>query len=516
MVLGSSTPHRGSPDKSALRQGREVVDFTQSRTRQYNRARSSVRDLFIDVYSNALAGACVLMIAGSLIVSLRAELTDRYLGDVGLAAARWQVVPAEVLWVFLTYLVLVGIALIARRVGPVMVSRAQAAWWLPLPVDRRPMVLPPLRRRLVLAGVAASAAYVPFSVLTALDRSPWAHAGSAVTFGIGALLAVSGAMMVQLNTDSAGVVRAAVLVGLLPVAVLPFLTPSVWSLVAVLAVAGILVAYLLPRAGDVPGTELQRGGAVSGHATASVFLIDVNELRRALSAERRTRTGRRGARFYARPTRWAGTAVIRADVVAFLRLQPAPIGPLLWLGISVAAALITPALPVLLHLTLVLIAACATAAGTGTVARRTAVVPELDALLPISPVLSRFSRMLMPALALALWMSALTAALVAVSSGPALLILLGAIAGAGMGAGAVRAATRPHTDWTRPPVETPFGSVPRDQMSSLLRGIDMTVLSIVPILLALYLGAAYPWLLLTQIIASAIAITVQASTPTSR
>lgn len=513
---GRGTPGWGSPSESAVRRSRAVVDFTRARTRQYNRARSSVRDLFIDVYSNALAAVCVLMMAGSLIVALRDELTDRNRGEAGLAAATWHVLPAEVLWVVLTYLALVGIALIARRVGPVTVSRAQAAWWLPLPVDRRPMVLPAFRGRLVLVGVVASAAYVPFSVLTALDRSPWAHAGSAVTFGAGALLAVAGAAILRLAPGSARVFRAAVLVGLLPVAVLPFLAPSAWSLVVVLTVAGIVLAYLLPRLGDVPGAELQRGGAVSGHAAASIFLIDVNELRRALAAEPRPGTSRRGARFYAKPTRRAVTAVVRADIVAFLRLQPAPVGPLMWLGISVAAALITPTLPVLLQLGVILVAGCATAAGTGTVARRTAVLPELDALLPISLVLARCSRMLMPALSLALWMSALTGALVAVSSGPSSLILLGAIAGAGMGAGAVRAATRPHTDWTTPPVETPFGSVPRDQVSFLLRGVDMTVLSMAPILLAFYLGTVHPWLILAQTIASATAITVQASTPNPR
>ncbi|WP_247828646.1 DUF6297 family protein [Arthrobacter antioxidans] len=478
--------------------------------------RSSAGDVSVDVYSNALAVGCVLMMAGSLVVALRDELMDRSLGGAGLVAARWQLLPADFLWMSMTYLALVGITVTARRAGPVTVSRAQAAWWLPLPVDRLPMVLPPFRRRLVLVGAAASLAYAPFSVLTALDRSPWAHVGSAVTFGAGALLAVTAAAVLQLTPGSSPAHRAAVAVGLLPVAVLPLLAPAVWPLVVSLAAAGVAVAWVLPRIGGVPGTEVQRGGAVTGHAAASVFLLDVNELRRALAGGPRAGTSRRGARFYARPTRWAVTAVVRADVVAFLRLQPAPVGPLVWLGLCLAASLSTPALPVPVQLGVILVAGCATAAGTGTVARRTAVITELDLLLPLSPVLVRCSRMLMPAVGLAVWMSVLTAAFVAVSSAPVSLVLLGAIAGLGMGAGAVRAAARPATDWTTPPVETPFGAVPRDQASSLLRGTDTTALAMIPVLVALYLGTVHPWLVLAQLVATSIALTVQASTPPSR
>jgi hypothetical protein len=46
--------------------------------------------------------------------------------------------------------------------------------------------------------------------------------------------------------------------------------------------------------------------------------------------------------------------------------------------------------------------------------------------------------------------------------------------------------------------------------------MDMTILAMVPVLLALYLGAVHPWLILAQIIASTTAIIVQASIPTAR
>lgn len=503
-------------DEEAVRLARDLVYFTRSMTRRYNRARSSIRDIFVDAYSWALAGGCLLMLAASLIVALRNEIAGRSLGTVSLAAARWQVLPAQFLWMFLTYLALTGIALTARRLGPVTVGRAEGAWWLPLPVDRSPMVVPSFRARLVASGAAASVAYVPFSVLTAMDRSAWAHASSAATFGIGAVLAVASAAILQRTPTSSMAHRVAVFAGFIPVAVLPFLASATWPLVLALIAAAALVAYVLPRLGDVRGLELQRGGAVSGHAAASIFFTDVNELRRALATQPRPGDNRRGSRFYGRPTRCAFAAVVRADIVAFLRLQPAPKVPLLLLGICVSVALITPALPVLLQLGVILIAGCLTTSGTGTVARRTAVVSALDSLLPVNPALVRCSRMLMPALHMAVWMAVLTAAFVALGPTPPSLIFLGVIAGAGMGAGAVRAATRPSPDWTGPPVDTPFGPVPRDQMSSLLRGTDVTVLVMVPVLLALFLGSVHSWLVLAQVVLTAGAVIAQASTSTVR
>lgn len=490
--------------------GRNVVEFTRSAARQYNRAHSSVRDVFVDVYSNALAGACVLMFAVSLLVALREQIAARSIHEAALVHEDWQVFPAELLWLLLTYLALAGIVHVARQLGPVAVSRAEGAWWLPLPVDRSAMVVPAFCRRLAAVGTAASAAYSAFSFMTATDRLPWEHAVSAATFGSGAVAAVACAAILQLQVERTRVLRPAIAVGLMPLAVLPFLAATPSLLVVGLLAAVVPVAYVLPRAGLVPGAELQRGGAVSGHAAASVFFIDVNELRRAMAGGTAAISSRRGTSFYVRPVRSAFAAVVRADVVAFLRLQPVPVSALMWLGICVSVALLSPALPVLLQLAVVLVAGCSTTAGTGTVARRAAVILGLDSLVPVSAEVVQYSRILMPALAMAAWMAALTATFVALGPAPPSLVLLGVIAGVGMGAGAVRAASRPATDWTKPPVETPFGPVPGNQVSSLLRGTDVTVLTMTPVLLGLFLGAVEPWLILVQCILSVGAIIAHA------
>ncbi len=516
-VPDSTRPSSVTSDAASQVPGQDVVAFTRAASRRYNRARTSAGDLFVDLYSNALALGIVLMIAVSFILALRDELAARSLGDTDLVAARWQVLPDDVVWLVLTYLALLGITSMARRLGPVTVNRAEGAWWLPLPIGRGRMVLPSFRVRLLASGGAAFLAYLPFSVLTSPDRSPWEHASSAMTFGVGAVLAVAGAAILQLRPLASRGQRTLIILGLVPVALLSCLEAVPWPLVLVLIAAAGLLSFVIPRVGDVPGVELQRGGAVSGHAAASIFFVDTNELRRALTSPPRHSANRRGQRFYARPTRSAVAALVRADVVAFLRLQPLPIAALIWWGVCLGLALLTPALPVVVVLVVVLVAGCSVSAGTGTVARRTAVVPELDTLLPVSPVPVRCSRMLMPAVAMTAWMGALIAVFVGLGAGPASLVLLGVIAGPGMGAGAVRAATRPPTDWSAPPVETPFGPVPQGQTASLLSGTDITIVAMIPVLLALYLGAVHPWLLLAQCVASAgavaVAVTVQASTP---
>jgi hypothetical protein len=509
----ATKPGLSNPDTSGI--ARDIVRSTRRTSRQHNRAHSSVRDLLVDIYSNMLAAGCVAMLAVSFVVALREEIAQRDLLAGVLVDTRWQVLPADLLWVFLTYVALVRIAGVARRFGPISVSGAEGAWWLPLPIDRRPMLLPSFRRRLIAVGVIGTLAYLPFTVLTAIEKSPWTHASSAMTFGAGAVIAVISAAVLQL-ADASRALRAATFVGLIPVAVLPFLAPAVLPFVLSLVGAAVLAVYVFPRLGDIPQAELVRGGAVSGHAGASIFFLDVNELRRALGSGTQSVTSSRARGFYAKPTLNAFAAIVRADVVAFLRLQPLPVGPLLWLGICVAVVLITPAMPVLLQVGVIVTAGCATTAATGAVARRIAVVPQLDELLPVHPVLVRCSRMLMPGLSMAAWMGLLMAAFVVLGAAGPPLILLGVLAGPGMGAGAVRAATRPSPDWATPPVETPFGPVPRNQASSLLRGTDTTILAISPVAFALYLGAVHPGLILAQCAASAIAIAVQALTSPGR
>ncbi|WP_299168082.1 DUF6297 family protein [uncultured Arthrobacter sp.] len=495
----------GSADRAG-----EIVRFTRRSARRYNRARTSLPDLFVDVYVSVLALGCAVALAVSFVLALRGEFAQRSTTDSGLIADPVLVLPSQALEVLLTFAALTAVVVLGRRLGPLAVGGPESTWWLSLPVDRRPMVWGPFLRRTVLAGVGAAVAYTPVSILSALERTPPTHAFAAATFGLAVAATLGVAALLQQRPGAVGLkVTAAVLVvgGALAVV----LVPSVWTASAGLVLAVALLAFVSPRAGFIPGAELTRAGAVSGHVGSSLYFMDSNELLRAVRAESRT-AHRRGARFFARRTSRPFTALLRADVVAFLRLHPTPTTAVLWLMACVAVMLVDGGLPVFVQLGAVVIAGCAVASGFGAVARKAALVPELDGLVPVGPALVRASRSFMPAVAMALWMMVLCGVLVLLGAAGPMLILLAALSGVGMGAGSVRGATRPATDWSAPPVETPFGPVPRAQLASLLRGVDVTVLSLMPVALTLYLGVVALPVLVVQGVISAVVFLVVAMT----
>ncbi|WP_342450381.1 DUF6297 family protein [Arthrobacter pigmenti] len=489
----------------------DVVRFTRRSSRRYNRARTSFGDLFIDVYTSVLALACAAALAVSFVLTLRGEFLDREPGASGIIPNPVLVIPDQALWVLLTFAVLAVVVLLGRRLGPIALGGPESAWWLPLPVDRRPMVWRPFLKRTVAVGIGSAVLYLPFSVLTELDRPLAEHGFAAATFGGLAAAALGVAALLQLKAGS-GMLRVLVpAVFLAGSAGVVVLAPSVWTSVLGLVLPVLLLRVISPLAGTVPGAELMRAGGVSGHVGASIFLMNSNEVLRALSGGARSAHGR-GARFYARPTRRPFVALLRADVVAFLRLHRTPTTALAWLAACVAVMLVDGGLPVFAQLAAVVVAGCATASGFGAVARRTALVPELGGLVPVSQTLVRSSRAVMPAVVMVAWMALLGAVLVVLGVVGPLLIPLAALAGVGMGAGSVRGATRPPTDWTAPPVETPFGPVPRAQFASSLRGVDVTVLSMIPVLLTLYLGAVFLPVLLVQAVVSGVVFLVVAMT----
>ena len=481
----------------------DIVRFTRRSARRYKRSRISWGDRFVDAYSWGLGIGVSLTIAASFILALRNELADRASTTGSIIGGQWLVLPEPVLWTSVTFAVLLVISNLARKLGPMTVSGAESTWWLTLPVDRRPMVLPPFLRKVALTAAGSAIMYLPFSMVTAIDRVPVEHVFAALTFGgAGAIAVVLGAVQ-QLGLLGPRLGKATTAAAVLGCSLLPALSWSPWPTALVGLAAVGLLALVAPRSGRVRGEELVRGGAVAGHAGASLFMMDANEVLRALSGGRQRVDGGRAARFYARRTHGPLRALIRADAVAFVRLNPPLMPPILWLAACIAVLLVEGGLPEFVQLAVIVIAGCATASGLGTVARKTALVPELDAVLPLHPALVRTSRTLMPCLAMSVWMAVLSGLLVLLGAADPWLVLLGALAGVGMGAGTLRAATRTPPDWTAPPVETPFGPVPRAQLGSLLRGLDVTILATIPLLVALYLGYVPSIVLMVQAVFSA-------------
>ncbi|MBT2586928.1 DUF6297 family protein [Arthrobacter sp. ISL-95] len=481
----------------------EIVRFTRRSARRYKRSRVSWGTRLVDAYSWGLGIGVSLTIAASFVLALRNEIANRATTTGSIIGEQWLVLPEPVLWTSMTFAALVVINNLARKLGPMSVNGAESTWWLTLPVDRRPMVLPPFIRKVALTAVGSAVIYLPFSMVTAVDRAPLEHLLASLTFGVAGAVAVVPAAVQQFALQGPRFGKTITAALLLACSVLPAFSSSPWptALVAV-AVVG-LFAMVVPRAGQVRGDELVRGGAVAGHAGASLFMMDSNEVLRALGGNRKAVDGGRAARFYARPSRGPLRALIRADLVAFVRLNPPLMPPILWLLACISTLLVEGGLPEFAQLAVIVIAGCATASGLGGVARKTALVPELDAMLPLHQALVRTSRTLMPCLAMSAWMAVLCGLLVLLGAADPWLMGVGALAGVGMGAGTLRAATRIPPDWTAPPVETPFGPVPRAQLGSLMRGLDVTILAMVPLLVALYLGYVPISVVAVQVVFSA-------------
>ncbi|WP_341392919.1 hypothetical protein [Arthrobacter sp. G119Y2] len=98
--------------------------------------------------------------------------------------------------------------------------------------------------------------------------------------------------------------------------------------------------------------------------------------------------------------------------------------------------------------------------------------------------------------------------LVLLGVGDPSLIALGALAGVGFGASAVRSAYRVQPDWTAHPLDTPFGPTPSAQAGSMVRSVDTTLLALVPLLLGPFLGYVPRVLLLAPAGFSAVCVLV--------
>ena len=500
------------------------VQFTRQASRTFTRERTRFRDVFVDAYSAVLVLGTVGAFAAGLVLALREQVARAWEVDPGgrtLVAPPSLALPEGSAVTALLFAVLVAVVVLARKLGPAAVTTAEGYWWLSLPLDRRPLVTGRLLRRLALVWAGASVLYLPIGFITDLDAGVPGQFLAGAVFGVAAVSAVLLAALRQIGAGQAGSgssgpgpggrIVSGPLPGLVLLAVLSFVprqaAAGLWgpALVAVAAAVG-LGLIVFPRLGAIPARDLISAGGVSGHAGAAVYLMDPNEVGRALSGDSGAVVSTRAGRWYARGGRTPFGALLRADTVAFLRTRGWLGRPVLLLLLCVVLLLTGGNQPVALQLALIAATVFAAVPAAGALARRTAVTPGLDVLLPLSPALVRLSRMVLPAAVLAVWAAVSTAVLVLLGAGSPELIVLGALAGVGFGASAVRGAYRTQPDWTVPPTDTVFGPVPTAQTGAMIRGLDTTLLALVPLLLGLFLGYAPGVLLLAQAGFSAVCV----------
>jgi Family of unknown function (DUF6297) len=470
------------------------------------RAQITLGQRLSEAWSGLVSAGIGVAVAGGSLASLRERIA------LAGAPVTGTTLPASLTSAALALLALAGAVVVLARLGPVRATPAAAAWWLPLPADRRGLLRGELGR-LVAAGVAvavllalplvfgAAAAPTTASVLGGLG---WAGALAVAAAGGTALLqtrrrgrgvaaaagAVAGAAAVV--PAVAGTLAAA---GGAPVDVPAAGSPPGWAL----AVAAVVAAALLVRAdrglGRLDAGRLLAGGVTARYAGGSLLSLDTRQLSRALAGrDRPPRSSRRFRRVH-RP--WQ--AVVAADLAVLVRGR----WQLGQLAVAAAVPVVVARTEGLGGLPPAVWAGCllgwglaATAAGRA--AREAHGAPELDRLFALSAAAVVRSRAVVPLVATVL-VCALSGLLLGVGTGlVGTWVLLGLAAAPAWAAASLRGATRPDPDWSGPVVSTPMGVLPAGVGATLVQGVDVGVAGSLPLLAALVTGGPTPLLVAVQ------------------
>ncbi|UNX53855.1 DUF6297 family protein [Georgenia sp. TF02-10] len=502
----------------SLPSGAAVRRFTRRRSRR--RAAAPLSDLLADVY------VALLTVAVTTALTLS---TAGWLGGAVTAApptaGRGLVFAPGWLGALLGLAALAALTGLTARLGPVVLSRPQASWWLGLPVDRRSLLRPAALHWPAVA--AAAGAVVGLAAGLVVGHDPAWLAGAALA---GAGTAAAGTLLAglaQADTRAHRRVRRAADATLAATPILgmglavaavpaPVATPALLPVgAAALAAAGLLALVLDRSLGRLRDAVLREGGAVAGEALGSLLSLDTRALGRALSAA--TEPARRRPRSLGGlgrvPARWRAPAAVVAGDLLLLARSPRHLVQVLVAACLPALALAAPRPAPLLTLAAVLLGAYAAALAAAEGARRAQANTALDALLPLGERAVRRCRLVVPAVVLAGWGLVLGALLAWRYGDPAGWLALGALAGPVWAAAGVRAAYRPLPDFSGPLVHTPMGSIPPGIGAVVAVGPDLAALGSVPVLIALVLGAVPPALLAAQAGLAVVALAVAARVP---
>ena len=486
--------------------GRRIRQLT--RRSAAHRASTTLMTRVMDAWSTIASVGIGLAVLGGWLSSLRVSIATR-------PPTTGAGLPAAVTVAAASVVAVAGLVSVLDRLGPINASPAAAAWWLPLPADRRSLLRGDLVRLTGTGLVVTTATAATLSL--ALSDAGSAGAVAATVLGAAATVGALVGAVVLLQTRGrggrlappAGAVAVAVSAAAMALAAAPALLGSIASgswglrspgplgLVAATAAALLLLALADRGLGRLGAAQLRAVGSTSSYAAASALSLDTRELGRALAGAPR-RAPRRSLRFR-RVTR-PGQAIVAADL-ALMGRSPGQLGRLVVAAAVVVLAARTEGidrLPVVVWAGLVL-GWLAAAVAVGHPARSAQARPSLDRLFPLSARGLLAARAVTPAVLLAL-VCGLSGALVGLGAGAATAWAALALAAVpSWTAATLRGAYRPELDWSGPVMSTPMGVLPVGVGATLINGVDVGVLGALP------LG----WVLLSGRPPSAVAVAVQ-------
>lgn len=409
------------------------------------RARVPRTDRFVDAYILVLVGAALAAWVWGAVSAMGAQVGSLLEasgpgGPLHRAPAAW--LGPGVPWLGVTALVLLAWAGLVRALlvlGPVGIAPDRVFWIWRLPGTDDREAVRALHRLLALTATAAG-------LLSGCAAIVARWAGAWGPEGLGMWVTV-------LTVCGTGLGAGAVLL------------------------AGRLQASRagVSRVGQLPGWELRRAGARTRYLGNAVRLASAPDLRQSLSGADQSAVHRPGGRIpgWVRGPRRAllYTALTAETRTAWLRRAGLDLTVVAVLLVAFPKAVLLGAWAGLLFVAyrgLGRGVAYVTDMRAGTAAER---------LLPVSGAAAARVRLVVPCLLNALALGA-TAALAGLAApGPVLpLLAAGSVTGVGVGAAAVHRIMAPEPDLTEPPVETPFGPLPRAQLAGYGRGLLLVLL----------------------------------------
>lgn len=506
-------PRVGDFELGEVPSARSIRQFTARAARA--RAGASVGTLLTDVYTAVTSVVISVLIVLGVV---------QQLGDALPPAPVVHAPGGLSLPVLVALVLLAGAGALlstAGRLGPVGAEGAQAAWWLPLPVDRRGLLRPAAVRVPVVAALAGGAVVV---VLEAglLGRT----GGDLLRAGLlGALLAAVVVLVAAVAQTRGTPRRRTALVGDVVLVAAPLLAGAVvllgrtpaslpspsWFVVAPAAVAAAGLAVVVDRRlGVLPGRTLREGGSVATQAVGAVVSLDSRELGRALTGGAAPSVRRRVSRL--RTVRGPATALVTTDLVTLRRSLRHVVQIVVGVGLPVLATVVPQLASPAGVLVAVLLGGATAASASAEGARWAEMAPVLDRLLPLDHRTVRRLRMVVPGLVALVWSLVAFAAVGRWAGAPQDWLVLAVVASPVWAAAAVRAAYRPAPRWDKPLVATPAGALPTGVLQVIARGPDLVAFCLLPLWVAIGLGTVTTWMVTAQVWLSVIAVLVASST----
>lgn len=504
--------------------------FSAKDIRQYtfraglSRTEGGLLELVSEVYTSILGALTLLTMAGALIVALRHSLG---VGDESALLAS-AVAPGfhsvTLLQASATVLLTLAAALLSveMTMGPVAMTLPQTAWWLGLPVRRRGFIQPGFLKSLIWPSAAAVVVVLPMALGMVAEPTPGRLALSVlcglglawVLYGIacwcqitdsgawlkkvmGAITLLAPLTLVATALYNNGAGRDAITAAntawmeYLPTS-WPLLVAdgATWPLLLVVLALGLLALVFL-HLERITTAQLKASAAAGAYATSSLLSMDATELSRSLGGA--TSVGKSRVRL---PLIFKGGTALSRSVKTLISTHAtmALRSPATLLRVLVLAAVPASLASVEFLGNAILIAValylCAHFAATtlGATARFSAGNPAVDMLMPLPAKTVRLVHYVVPAVLMTLWAPICFGLLLALGVGSPSLLILAILAGPGLGAATLRAAFRPTPDWNMPAVASPTGPIPMGAIKAFLIGPDLTLIVLLPVLIALIAG----------------------------